>query len=292
MPWITTKSGAHVNTDWFDRERQIEQNRQQANERNAVRGSTVVKKNGLKSSRDLIPKNSYTNNPEIQEAKKWLSDTWDERQSAGSRWVEAYKELEKAEMKYLDPELVQALGKREAMMFVNDEDHPDTAELRQKVDKLHEREKELQKEAEIRQDVLRRYDEQNSKKQREEYGRPEFKEASGEYPGFKTRESTTSYIDDKLKNGQAKVVEMSPEQYIHECAHYIFTNSTMERTLRSRVGDKDTEKYARMMQSGVKFDTPYINYNSDAQEGLHRAVAAYMNGITKMPVIIVGKRRR
>lgn len=132
MSWITTKTGAHINTDWFDKERQIEQNREQANQRNTVKGSTVIKKNGLRSSRELIPKNSYTNNPEIQQAEKWLSDTWDERQSAGSKWVEAYRELEKAEMKYLDPELVQALGKREAMMFVNDEDHPDTAELRQK----------------------------------------------------------------------------------------------------------------------------------------------------------------
>lgn len=291
MPWITTKTGAHINTDWFDKERQIEQNREQANQRNTVKGSTVIKKNGLRSSRELIPKNSYTNNPEIQQAKKWLSDTWDERQSAGSKWVAAYRELEKAEMKYLDPELVDALGKREAMMFVRDEDHPDTAELRQKVDRLHEREKELQKEAEIRQDVLKRYDAENAKKQREEYGKPEFKPASGEYKGFETSRSTISDIDDKLKSGRARVVEMTPEQYIHECAHYIFTNSTLEKTLRSRVGDKDTEKYARMMQQGVKFHTPYINYDSEGQEGLHRAVAAYMNGIEKMPVIVIGKRR-
>lgn len=32
--WLTTKDGRHVNTDWFDKERQIAENKVQAEERN------------------------------------------------------------------------------------------------------------------------------------------------------------------------------------------------------------------------------------------------------------------
>jgi len=32
--WLTTKDGRHFNTDWFDKDRQIAQNKAQADERN------------------------------------------------------------------------------------------------------------------------------------------------------------------------------------------------------------------------------------------------------------------
>lgn len=34
MPWITTKSGKHINTDWFEKDKQIENNRKVAEELN------------------------------------------------------------------------------------------------------------------------------------------------------------------------------------------------------------------------------------------------------------------
>ena len=34
MSWVTTKDGRQVNTDWFDKDRQIEENKKQADDRN------------------------------------------------------------------------------------------------------------------------------------------------------------------------------------------------------------------------------------------------------------------
>lgn len=113
-------------------------------------------------------------------------------------------------------------------------------------------------------------------------------EVQDNYQGFKTAESTTSFIDNALKEGKAKLVEMSPKRYIQECATSIFKDSSIERVLVGRRA-KDVAKYMTMMENGVKFDTPYLNYQKSGrgQEGLHRAIAAYMLGIEKIPVIIL-----
>lgn len=244
----------------------------------------------VRSAEDLIPKNSYTNDPEYQKASKGLGALVDESLDLNHKFVEAAGELDKARDKHLDPEMVQLMSRREARLFVYDEDFPDTAEAKKKLDKIKTRQDKVEKEISQRQDVMRKLEHENSKVQREQYGKPEFKEAKGEYEGFKTNESTVSNVDSKLEQGKAKVVEMTPEQYIKECAYYIFNNSTLERTLNTRAGNKDTEKYAKMMREGTKFDTPYIDYGNAGQEGLHRAVAAYINGYEKIPVIVIGKR--
>lgn len=309
MPWITTSTGKHINTDWFDeKDRQIQANKAEADNRNFkyFKGKKVTEeefnrlvagnkleslKESVKTSESLIPKNSYTDNPEYKEASKWLRENGSKERDVKEKWLAAYKEYDKLRDKYVDPELVRELGRNQARELVWDSDHPDVAEMSKKVDQLGQERKQIEKDVEAYRDKLDRMDREASRKQQEEYGRPEFKEAHGDYPGFKTNESTTTNIDRALKEGRAKVVEMTPEQYIHECAHYIFHNSTLEKTLRSRVGNKDTEKYAKMMREGTKFDTPYLDYSGEGQEGLHRAVAAYMNDLEKIPVIIVGKRR-
>jgi len=302
------KHQQNTKKDADDRERQLNVNKEQANQKyQYFKGKKVTqeeferlrneqalssRKESIKDPKDLIPKGTdYTDNTEYKQAQEWLHNHSAELQEVKESWLSAYKELEQAQDKHLDPNLVKKLGKPQARMFVWDEDYPDTAEVRKKVDQLDSKRKELEEEVRKYQSVMNRYDTQNSKKQREEYGRPEFKEAKGNYPGFKLNESTTSNVDRALKEGRAKVVEMTPEQYVRECSHYIFNNSTVQKTLRSRLGNKDTEKYAAMMRQGVKFDTPYIDYTNEGQEGLHRAVAAYMNGIEKMPVIVIGKRR-
>lgn len=111
------------------------------------------------------------------------------------------------------------------------------------------------------------------------------------YPGFKLNESTTSAIDNALKNGQAHVVEMSPKEYIERVNYQIFNKYTTAQNISGRSYNTVNE-YAEMMRQGVKFDTPYLDYDEEGQEGIHRALAAIQNGYERIPVIVVPKKRK
>jgi chromosome segregation ATPase len=111
------------------------------------------------------------------------------------------------------------------------------------------------------------------------------------YPGFKLKESTTPAVDNALKNGQARVVEMSPKEYIERVNYQIFNKYTMAQNVSGR-SYKVVNEYAEMMRQGVKFDTPYLDYENEGQEGIHRALAAIQNGYERIPVIVVPKKRK
>lgn len=117
------------------------------------------------------------------------------------------------------------------------------------------------------------------------------RELKDDYYGFEKARSTVSYVDDKLEKGDAFVVSMSPKAYIQEAAYNIFEDSSVEKVLRGRDA-RDVAKYMTMMEQGVKFHTPYLNFADKEQEGLHRAIAAYMLGLEEIPVIIVPPRGR
>lgn len=243
------------------------------------------------NAEDLLAGDNYMNKFEYKTKSDWLKEHSRQYEEDRAEWSHTYRRMEQLKDKYVDPEMVEELGRDLARTLVNEKDYPSLAELREKLDRIDARKKEFEDKRERYNDYFDRIDKIEGKVQRAEYGRPDFEEAKGNYPGFKTADTSTSYYNDLLKKGEAKVVEMTPEQYIKECAYYIFTDSTLQKTLRGRVGDTDTDKYAKMMREGTKFDTPYLNYKDEAQEGLHRAVAAYMNGIKKIPVVIVGNRR-
>lgn len=240
---------------------------------------------------DLLAGEHYTNRAEYKLKSDWLREHSKEYNEKREEYLKTIDALDKAKDKYTDPKLVKTLGKNQARFLVNEKEHPELMELRQKADRLDKDTEEFKKRRTEYNDYFEKMDKLNSASQRREYGRPEFEKAYGQYPGFETRNPAIPYYDDLLKKGKAEVVEMTPEQYIHECAHYIFTDSTFEKTLRGRIDDADTQKYAKMMRDGIKFYTPYLNYTDEGQEGLHRAIAAYINGIEKIPVIIVGTRR-
>lgn len=113
------------------------------------------------------------------------------------------------------------------------------------------------------------------------------------YEGFKTDDTGVPFYNDIMDKNYANskglktyIAEMSPKEYIQRCAYEIFEGGTMESTL----GAVDTEnlaKYTEAMSNGTKFNTPYLNYADGGQEGRHRALAAYNNGIETIPVLIV-----
>ena len=235
---------------------------------------------GYEMPKDLLSKQNYLNSKR------------DEYEANKTAWLGMSKELDNARDKYITKDDIENFGGKEiARMLVDDSEHPEIMAIKEKRSKLFTDIQEYEKVRDEYWDATEKLDAKQSTKERYDYGYPDFKEAVGDYIGFKTDDTGTSYYNDLLKQGKAKVMEMTPEEYIKECAYHVFENSTLEKTLRGRVGDEDTEKYAKMMREGTKFYTPYLNYKDYAQEGLHRAVAAYMNGIKKIPVVIVGSRR-
>lgn len=284
MAWITTKTGKHINTDWFDdekaKEKQIAKNKAQADELNGKLNDPV----------SLINKNSYIYDPEYKATAMLHGDVMKKMNELDDQITELRKQLKKELI--VDPEL----GRQMSELFGNYTDKG--KELNSKIDSLREERSKAEKEWMSMRDKLQAKAKANSNTQKEQYKNRKEDTVSTkvkeDYPGFEKDRSTTPYIDEKLAKGDAYVVEMSPKQYLQECAYKIFPDSTFEKQVQSTAWDNyaNPKKYARQMREGTKFHTPYLNYENSQQEGRNRAVAAYINGYDKIPVIIVPKKRR
>ena len=117
------------------------------------------------------------------------------------------------------------------------------------------------------------------------------KASSDDYEGFTTKTTGTGY--DEYLNGKQSggyIAEMSPAEYLKRCAYQVFENATIESTLAA-INEKNVDEYAKKMESGEKFDMPYLNLKKGEQEGRHRAAAAMKAGIEKIPVLIVGYKQ-
>lgn len=97
---------------------------------------------------------------------------------------------------------------------------------------------------------------------------------SDDYKGFKT-EGT----------GNAKVVEMRPEEYLRRVA-YDFTGGGMESLIKG-MSPSAVERYMRAMLRGTKYNPSALNYKGNKTSGTVQALAALMNGYEKIPVMII-----
>ena len=107
-----------------------------------------------------------------------------------------------------------------------------------------------------------------------------------QFEGFSTRMGINQF-DEDLANGIGYISEMSPKEYLERCAYDVF-DTTYESTVLGANPDSIL-KYAKQMSEGVEFDMGYLDYGSKKQEGRHRAMAAELLGIEKIPVYIRGK---
>ena len=182
VAWIT-KNGKHIpifadsaSEDEIRKEQQIKANKKQAEEKN--------KGNKERTFESLIPEDSYTKYPEYQQDIEWFKKNGKRFREINPELVALYKQLNAERDKHLDPEMTKVLPKSEARYFVKDSDYPEIVKLKEQIDALHREEEALQKQIDFRNARITKMDKAFANRQREQYGRPEFKEASGDYAGF------------------------------------------------------------------------------------------------------------
>lgn len=86
------------------------------------------------------------------------------------------------------------------------------------------------------------------------------------------------------KNEVVTIEIMSPSEYLDRADKIL--GLTREESLRV-IEQELVDRYSKMMQEGVDFNVPYLDYKRGEQEGRQRAYAAQKAGITEMPVAIV-----
>lgn len=162
-------------------------------------------------------------------------------------------------------------------------------EINTRLEQIREKEKPAEARLMDVRDQMENIDRKNAREQIDEWESEKHPFEKGdinkEYEGFSTTMDISAF-DDDLKNGIGFIAEMSPDEYIDRIAYDIFGN-TRENTVD--IWYDNVKEYARMMAEGVKFDMGYIDYKDKGQEGRHRAMAAKLLGIEKIPVYIRGR---
>ena len=98
-----------------------------------------------------------------------------------------------------------------------------------------------------------------------------------DYKGFNT-ESGKKYAE-------AKLVEMSPIEYLRRVAFDV-KGKGMDELLNS-ASPAQVEKYMRQMLRGTRFNAPGLNYKNGTTTGDTRVLAALMNGYGRIPVFVI-----
>lgn len=108
---------------------------------------------------------------------------------------------------------------------------------------------------------------------------------------FKDTTGNRGY-DDILKSDNPtmpfEIIEMSPEEYFERCSKMLKTS--LEDQYRV-IDQNDIKKFSKKMKEGIKFDLPYIDYNSKHQDGRHRILSAKELGCKKIRVAVFGKNK-
>lgn len=121
------------------------------------------------------------------------------------------------------------------------------------------------------------------------------KAKSRSYKGFTLDDTGTWIYNDFLTTDGLKmkeeddgvtayIAEMTPDEYLRQSAKLHGTTVDHEDKFMDMI---KCEKYANMIKTGTKFHLPVLDYAYNQQEGRHRAKAALMVGIDKIPVLIV-----
>ena len=98
-----------------------------------------------------------------------------------------------------------------------------------------------------------------------------------DYKGFK--------LDGNKRYANAKLVEMSPQEYLRRIAFDIKGNG-LDDVLKN-ASPAQVEKYMRQMLRGTRLTAPALNYKNRSATGDARALAALFNGYKRIPVMVI-----
>lgn len=99
-----------------------------------------------------------------------------------------------------------------------------------------------------------------------------------DYKGFKLDSTDNKYAN-------AKVVEMTPQEYLRRVAFDVRGKGIDE--LLNSASPSQVEKYMRQMLRGTRFNAPSLNYRNRSSNGDARALAALFNGYQRIPVMVI-----
>lgn len=210
-------------------------------------------------------------------------------------------------IKEFDIDIDSYFGRRILEMFLQNDAKSQNKELKKQIDEKWKQLNQLSYEERKNRIFAQRIVNKASRQLRKKhfFTEPPKPTNQSEFEGFTIETTGMSGYDDVLeqidvdkkgyrytrnsKYGLAYIAEMSPLEYMDRCALEIFKKTYHSNLYGTLVSDGDVDKYADMMKNGTKFNLPMLNYNTMQQEGRHRALAAYLNGIEKMPVLVIGQ---
>lgn len=263
------------------KQRQIDFNKKEADERN----------NNKSLMDKYVDKDSYVNDPEFQALQSKASEAGKRKEELTKKWLDLGKEVDKETI--IDKDILAEFDGDKALAKMFAEKTPKGEKLEKERDAIYKQMKKAEEDWEKYSDERRSRIRTESEKQKQAYIKETTtasKTLREDYKGFKKEDTGVPYMNEMLASGKAFVVQMSPKQYLQECAYKIF-DSTYEQQIL--VGQADnatvTQKLVGLMQNGTKMYTPYLNYRDKQQEGRHRAIAAMEMGIDRIPVVIVRK---
>lgn len=246
-------------------------------------GTSVPQDN--RKAEDFLPEDSFLNKDSFKKIAEEWSETESKEKELFSKYQEREKEIEEKAVEafkkeypdvevidFGDMQMAKSLGK--SLISEKNEYQEEWLSTSKKAEELHRK--------------LSRIRKREGKKQVDSYfseSHPVTLTDNVDFEGFNVKTTGTSFGDDYLKKHPENIAIMSPKEYIERSAYEIF-----EAPIEGSVPiDKNLDEYVEMMKQGVKFDLPYLNYDNGnkGQEGRHRAIAAYMAGIDKIPVLVM-----
>lgn len=290
---VKRATAKQLKEDEDKKEKQIAANKKEADRNNGKEKSLDeiddAKELQQQMHKMFIEEGSYVNDPEFRKLQKDYSEAFEETGRLHDKAMELYATIEKETV--VDEDVLKEFrgDKQLAKLFAEKTEKGQAAE--KELQSVREQDKENTRRRHTLEEKLDTIRKEQSSKQKEafEYKDITVKKADfkDDFDGFETDTHTPKYKR-LVEEGKATLVSMSPKEYLEYCAYKIFPHSTYEQQVYAAIGDaRHTMDLVNLMKNGTKMYCPVLDFNEKEQEGRHRALAAMILGLDKIPVVVV-----